>query len=194
MGEYARDLRILNGCIGNPAIVILSHPVKNAAKDNMLPRGGGQFLNEVDGNLTLWSETQGEATTLHWQGKIRGPDFSPVNFALKPVKLAGVIDKKGRPFFSIVATVQTDEQAETADKRAANEQTNVLEWLRRDPGISLAAIADKLNWTAKDGAPDKSKVHRIIEQLAKRKPALAERGIKGKWKVTKDGVKELEGS
>ena len=46
---------------------MLCHPVKNAAKDNLLPRGGGQFLNELDANLTLWGGAgQIETTVLHW--------------------------------------------------------------------------------------------------------------------------------
>jgi hypothetical protein len=79
-------LRLLTSCEGNPAVLVLCHPVKSAAKDNLLPRGGGAFLNEVDANLTLWAEVQGETSTLHWQGKIRGADFRPVNLSLKQVK------------------------------------------------------------------------------------------------------------
>jgi hypothetical protein len=33
-------------------VVVNCHPVKNATADNLLPAGGGTFLNEVDGNLT----------------------------------------------------------------------------------------------------------------------------------------------
>ena len=82
MGDFARNLRVLTGCRGNPAVLILCHPIKGATKDNLLPRGGGAFLNEIDANLTLWAEAQGETSTLHWQGKIRGADFQPVNLSL----------------------------------------------------------------------------------------------------------------
>jgi hypothetical protein len=75
-GGYARALRRLTiECPGSPALVALSHPVKNASAGNLLPRGGGAFLNELDGNLTLWSEVKGEATQLHWQGKNPRPGF-----------------------------------------------------------------------------------------------------------------------
>jgi len=37
---------------GNVGIILGTHPVKNAADDNLIPRGGGAFLNEIDGNLT----------------------------------------------------------------------------------------------------------------------------------------------
>src|SRR5262249_3404695 len=105
MGEYGRILRSLTGCKGRPAIVVLSHLVKNAERDNLIPRGGGAFLNELDGNLTLWSEALGETTTLHWQGKIRGADFAPVEFSLSPVSVPKLTDSWGRPFVSVVAQV-----------------------------------------------------------------------------------------
>ena len=37
---------------GEPCVIVACHPVKNASDDNLIPRGGGAFLNEVDGNLT----------------------------------------------------------------------------------------------------------------------------------------------
>ena len=75
-------------------MVALCHPVKNAHRSNLLPRGGGAFLNELDGNLTLWSES-GEVTELHWQGKIRGPDFSPLGYRLRPTPTGSSTDAAG---------------------------------------------------------------------------------------------------
>jgi hypothetical protein len=49
----------------------------------LIPRGGGPFLAEVDGNLTAKPVTGG--VELHWQGKIRGPDFAPTHFQLRTV-------------------------------------------------------------------------------------------------------------
>src|SRR5262249_19301658 len=37
---------------GGPTTIINCHPTKNATDDNLLPRGAGAFLAEVDGNLT----------------------------------------------------------------------------------------------------------------------------------------------
>src|SRR5437773_3967246 len=51
LGNYARMLRTLVKMPGSPTVLVLCHPVKNATRDNLLPRGGGAFLNEVDGNL-----------------------------------------------------------------------------------------------------------------------------------------------
>jgi hypothetical protein len=81
-GAYARTLRsFTNECDGNPAVVALCHPIKGADRRSMLlPRGGGAFLNELDGNLANWSPVQGEVTEMHWVGKIRGPDFAPLGY------------------------------------------------------------------------------------------------------------------
>ena len=52
-GDYARrTLRPLITMPGEPCVIVACHPVKNATDDNLIPRGGGAFLNEVDGNLT----------------------------------------------------------------------------------------------------------------------------------------------
>jgi hypothetical protein len=66
-GAYARLLRQLTFLPGKPAVLVNCHPVKNASRDNLLPMGGSAFLNEVDGNLTLWATAERQ-TTLHWQG------------------------------------------------------------------------------------------------------------------------------
>jgi RecA-family ATPase len=190
MGAFARNLRVLTGCAGNPAVLILCHPVKAAAKDNLVPRGGGAFLNEVDAGLTLWAEAQGETTTLHWQGKIRGADFQPVNFTLKQVKLENMQDAKGRRFVSIVATLQSEEQSEKAIGQAAQDENTVLEHLRRTPGISIANVAANAGWVSETGVPNKAKVHRLLKSLAKDKLAKFWRG---KWQITTAGEAELSG-
>jgi hypothetical protein len=178
----------LTTCQGKPAVLTPAHPVKNPDRDNLLPRGGGAFLNELDGNLTLWAATMGEIATLHWQGKIRGADFAPVNLALQQVKITGLTDRRGRPIVSIVATLQTDDQAETAASRARSDEDIILGWLRRQPGISLKDIATKAGWVSTQGVPNKAKVHRLLKALKAEKLATQHRG---KWKLTDAGKKEL---
>jgi RecA-family ATPase len=189
MGAFARNLRVLTRCKGIPAVLILCHPVKAAGKENLLPRGGGAFLNEIDVNLTLWADTQ-DTTTLHWQGKIRGADFQPVNFCLRQVKLTEKTDAKGRPFVSIAATLQTTEQAETAVTQATTDENTVLEWLRRTPGITLADIAINVGWVGETGVPNKAKVHRLLKSLDRNKLV---RNWRGKWQITEAGKMELKG-
>jgi hypothetical protein len=47
---HAKRLRELSRLAGGPTVLICCHPTKNA--ESLVPRGGGAFLNEVDGNLT----------------------------------------------------------------------------------------------------------------------------------------------
>ena len=101
-GAYARLLRQLTFLPGKPAVLVNCHPVKNASRDNLLPMGGSAFLNEVDGNLTLWATAERQ-TTLHWQGKFRGPEFEPMTFELEVADSARVIDAEGRLMPSVVA-------------------------------------------------------------------------------------------
>lgn len=190
MGNYARTLRTLTTCHGRPAVLTPAHPVKNPDRDNLLPRGGGAFLNEIDGNLTLWASIMGEVTAMHWQGKIRGPDFPPINFALQSVVIRDLKDSKGRPIISIIATLQTDEQAEYSAKAAISDENVVLEMLRRHPGISIRDIALNAGWVSEGGAPYKSKVHRLLGSLKNDKLVVVQRR---KWVITAAGEKELEG-
>ena len=189
MGTYARNLRILTTCEGQPAVLVLTHPVKAYARDNLLPRGGGAFLNELDGNLVLWSDAMGEASTLHWHGKIRGPDFSPITFAFQQVQINGLQDGRGRPIVSIVARLQSDEQADAAASNARSDENLVLRLLRSFPGASIATLARKANWISDEGTPHKGKVHRLLKSLQADKLAEFHRG---KWRITKAGKQELE--
>jgi hypothetical protein len=193
MGDFARGpLRTLTKCNGNPAVVILCHPVKNASKDNLIPRGGGAFLNELDVNLTLWAEGLRESTTMHWQGKIRGADFTPVSFGLKEITLADKVDRKGRPIKSVVATLMTQEQVEDAHHKINEDSRTVLEHLRRSPGISLAQIAATVGWLTAKQAPDRMKAHRLIKRLADHK--LVDKTLDDTvWKITKAGEALLGG-
>src|SRR5262249_53504877 len=81
-GNHPTMLRkLINTIPGAPCVVANCHPTKNAQQDQLLPRGGGAFLAEVDGNLTA-AKTESNVE-LHWQGKIRGPDFAPLYFLIK---------------------------------------------------------------------------------------------------------------
>lgn len=76
MGEHARTLRRLTTLPGRPCVIVCCHPTKNAGNDNLLPRGGGAFIAEMDGNLVCLKRDS--VVDLHWQGKFRGPDFDPM--------------------------------------------------------------------------------------------------------------------
>ena len=190
MGNYARNWRVLTTCAGRPAVMALAHPIKAATRDTLLPRGGGAFLAEIDANLVLWAEGERETTALHWQGKIRGADFQPVTFALTPVTLTDKVDAKGRALVSVVAVLQTAEQADISIKAAFTNENVVLEWLRRHPGISVRDIAANAGWLSEAGKPHVGKVQRLLASLNHLKLA---RKWRGKWKITPAGEAELAG-
>lgn len=106
LGKHARDLRLLCNLPGKPAVFVACHPTKNADPANLQPRGGGAFIAEVDGNLTL---TKADSRVkLHWQVKHRGADFAPLYFALDTVTAPLLVDSKGRPVPTVMAVGMAD--------------------------------------------------------------------------------------
>jgi len=188
-GGYARLLRTFTECPGNPAVIVLSHPVKNAARGNLLPRGGGAMLNELDGNFSLWSETMGDMAELHWCGKIRGPDFPPFGYRLRSVP-TGFNDRRDRPVMTIIAEPMSEEAVANHTKQSLANEDVVLCALRDHPEWSLATIAREAGWVDEDDQPMKQRVHRAIMALAADK--LVHQIRKGDaWKLTQKGVDAL---
>jgi hypothetical protein len=101
LGQHARTMRGLTTLPGRPVVFVACHPTKNAEPTNLQPRGGGAFIAEVDGNLTL--TRSGALVKLHWQGKHRGPDFEPLWFAMEPVSAPALVDSKGRNVPTVMA-------------------------------------------------------------------------------------------
>lgn len=189
MVNHAKAMRKLTQLPGNPCVVILTHPIKNPSKDNLLPRGGGGFLAEVDGNLTLWNDNG--ALLLHHQGKFRGAGFSPVNFALRPVTPARLKDARGRQIPTVVAEYLTEEQYNTRLLDNATDQDKVMILILNGKGkISIADMAKMAGWMSPGGNPHKGKVHRILMQLREEKLARPKRN--GRWALTDAGLKEIK--
>ena len=95
MGSHARMLRRLTTLPGGPCVLVLCHPIKNAQEPSqLLPRGGGAFLAEMDGNLTIWKKEGGQIEL--WHNKMRGPGFEPLTFKLETISCDRLIDTKGR--------------------------------------------------------------------------------------------------
>ena len=196
LGAHARRMRKLTTLPGGPTVLVNCHPVKNAAADNMLPRGGGAFLAEVDGNLTgVRNET---LTTVHWQGKFRGPDFERIPFEMCPVTAARLKDSKGRNVPTVIAKALSDaEQQERAAAIQSNEDA-VLVFLMDREGegnagpLSMAALAEGLRWrVSTSGKPHKSKAERALKKLGQGKlitmerlgPELTDKGRKEAKKI-----------
>lgn len=187
MRAHASRLRTLTGLPGHPAVIALCHPIKHATKDNLLPRGGGAFLAEIDGNLTAWRDDK--LVTVHWAGKLRGPGFEPVTFELAPQTL-GVADSKGRPVASVAALPATGDRAEALEAAALSDENRLLRAMLRTPGGSVAALSLAAGFVVGMGSPNKSRTHRLLGQLAAQ--GLAKKSRAGRWQLTPKGRSEAD--
>ncbi len=187
-GAYARILRRLTTLKGKPAVIANAHPVKNASRENLLPAGGGAFLNEVDGNLTLWSDAK-EQTVLHWQGKFRGPEFEPIVFKLETASSDTVVNANGELMPSVVASHMSDVEADMNVRRAESDENTLLRVMDRSKGASIAELARRCGFTSRhSGEPQKSRAFRLIQRLKDDK--LIEPHRRG-HRLTAKGRKEI---
>ncbi|HEX9320491.1 MAG TPA: AAA family ATPase [Xanthobacteraceae bacterium] len=187
-GKHSELMRALITLIpGKPCVIANCHPVKNAAPDNLLPAGGGNFLNQVDGNLTA-AKTD-STTELHWQGKFRGPEFAAMHFLLKTVTHENLKDGKGRSIPTVMCEWISDQaKDDLAAKKVADEDT-VLAIIDADPKVTQAKIATKMGWTLHNGEPNKVRAGRCIAALEKDK--LVKKSRAGRYKLTPEGKKAL---
>jgi hypothetical protein len=187
--KFALKLREFTKLPGTPAVLVPTHPVKNAAKDNLIPRGGSAFINEMDGNFTLWAEGDRETTELHWAGKLRGPSFDPITFALERGTCPELVDAKGRLIPSVWACLATADRAERATARQHEDEDAVLITMNNAPVGSFATWAKHLGWLLPNGEPAKSRVERTLHRLKAEKLVTQKRG---RWLLTAAGKKEAE--
>jgi hypothetical protein len=190
-GDHARLLRRFCEMPGRPCVIAACHPAKHASDDNLVPRGGGAFLNEVDGNLAAKvSEGSVEISAL---GKFRGPDFLPIMFQLRSVTHERLHDTKGRLIPTVVAFPLSEIGREEIAKVQRHREDELLVALG-DPvnkSASQADLARTLGWFMGDGQPYKMQVGRILKVLEKDKLVVKERG---RFVLTKKGEEATEDS
>lgn len=184
-GRHARQLRELTTLPGKPAVIVACHPVKNASADNLLPRGGGAFIAEVDGNLTL-AKSNG-LVKMHWQGKHRGPDFEPIMFKLETVTAPTLIDSRGRPVPTVLSKDMSEREVSDVNRQAFGDLDAVLIEIERDGAQSTSAMAESIGWH-KESKPDKRRVQSATDRLKREKLAKYEAR---KWKLTEQGQEAL---
>ena len=184
-GEHARRLRRLVQFNGGPTVLVCCHPVKNG--DNLLPRGGGAFLNEVDGNLT--SKRDDTVIELHWSGKFRGPDFAPLTFQLRTVTHERLKDSKGRTIPTVICEPISEERRKEMKAGSNVDADAVLLSIGENAGMSQRDRAIELGWHMNNGQPYQMRVGRAEQSLVK--DGAIRRGRHG-WKLTEHGRKELE--
>ena len=174
--EHAKRLRGLVDMIpGGPTILVLCHPVKNAGDDNLIPRGGGGFVNEMDGNATCRNDDL--SVEVHWQGKFRGPDFAPISFILRTVTHERLKTTTGKLIPTVVAAHLSDIAQEDIKKASRVNQNKLLAAIAARPDASLAELAVACDWKMRDGKPYKMMVKRALDTLKKYK--LAKDGLDG---------------
>jgi hypothetical protein len=185
-GEHAQRLRTLADLPGGPCVLVNCHPVKNAAADNLIPYGGGAFLNEVDGNLTC--SISNTAIEVGWQGKFRGPDFEPLAFKVRSVTHERLKTAKGRLIPTVVAEHLSEIAQEEITKVARSHQDQLLAEIERNGHGSWSDMAKRCGWLLKTGKPHKTMVRRALDTLKAQKLITPDRDG---WALTEKGRKAL---
>jgi hypothetical protein len=185
MGAHARVLRRLTTLPGGPCVLVLCHPIKHAAEPSQLvPRGGGAFLAEMDGNLTAWKAT--DMIVLH-HTKMRGPGFEPLSFELETIRTDKLADADGRMLPTVRAVPITESEEDAQVRRARADEDKLLKVMLGQQGLSIAELAKACNFVSATGEPHKSKVHRMLTSLARKpKPGFTDNN-RDKWELTEKG-------
>ena len=180
-GNFARRWRPLTWIPSKPAVVISSHPIKNASEDQLIPYGSGAILNEVDGNLTLWKTDGG--VSLHWQGKLRGLEFEPPQFRFEMTSSPDVLDAKGREILLPTLRPSTAQAADERREAEADIGRALLRAMIAEPNATQQA------WAIAIGRA-RGRVNAHLKKLRAEK--LAQVSL-GKWIVTAKGRRAVTG-
>ncbi len=176
--HFMRSLRPITELTSKPSVIIPAHPTKNAGEDQLVPYGGGGIINEIDGNLI--GARNGDIFSLHWQKKLRGPDFKPVLYQSALESDPALVDHRGRELTLPVLRVAEGEAI--ADKRVAEANATDIRLLS---AIWTMPDAKQAKWaTDADLAP--GSMHRTLTRLKRDK--LIDGG-KGQYWVTSKGRK-----
>ena len=119
--------------------------------------------------------------SLHWQGKLRGPDFPPVLFRFAPTESSDVVDVKGRQVSIPVLRPTTEETVEQKQQASADIQRALLQAMIASPNGSQQEWAERIGGS-------KSTVNRNLGKLRDEK--LVEEML-GRWTVTPKGRKAI---
>jgi hypothetical protein len=187
-GAYARQLRSLTNLPGGPCVVVLCHPTKRASDDDLMPRGGGAFLAEVDGNMAVMRKDS--LLVVVPFGKFRGDMSWSQRYEIEVVKDHPKLkDARGRQMNSVLARPVGDGAAFVMERRTDADMETVLAAVDRTPSATPSDLARLLDWTfGPKAAPNLNRVKRNLARLSKDKLV---REVMGKWRITPAGEKEL---
>lgn len=184
MGQHAQMLRRLTTLPGGPCVLVLCHPTKHVTHSSqLLPRGGGRFLTEIDGNLTNWKRDDG-LVELHHTTKFRGPGFEPILFKLEKITTTKLQDTKGRLLPTVRAVPIGEVEEKSREDETRSDEDRLLIALLHNSNRSWADLARALKWTLANGEPYRSRVQRTLDRLEKAKLIRSNRG---KATLTKSG-------
>jgi len=144
----------------------------------------------VDGNLIAKADAGG--VEIHWQGKIRGPDFPPMHFHLRSVTHERLKDSKGRLIPTVVASPLSEQAREDIANVTYSREDEMLVALL-DPAnrtVSKSKLARRLNWLVNTtGEPNHVQVTRVLKSLKADKLIKVNRGVIA---LTPEGKKQAE--
>ena len=190
MVKHARMLRTFTKLPEGPTIIILCHPTKNASdSEDLVPRGGGAFLNEIDTNLICVKDDI--ISHLHYARKIRGVDFAPIAFEVLRGTTERLTDSKGRPIWTVTARPITSDEQTNKEQQVRTDEDLLMLLMQDQPGLSMTKMAETLKWSYSNGQPNKSRVDRIMRRLAKEKFV---KKVREEWQLTKEGTKAAQES
>lgn len=189
LAKHARMMRSFVELPGGPTVIVTCHPTKNPDMSNLLPRGGGAFLNEMDGNLVCLKEPGSPVVTLDTHGKFRGPEFEPFSFKLTAGTSEKLKDTKGRLVSTVTAEPISHEDKSALEDTGRDRQDELLRIMKTQVGLSLSELAEALGWKYKTGGPNTSMVHRMMLKLAKDRLVTKKRDH---YELTKKGIGEAE--
>lgn len=189
MGEHARKLRHLSELPGRPCVLVLCHPIKHAiTPEQLLPRGGGAFLAEMDGNLTSWKKPDGVIELSYT--KLRGPGFEPLNFKMETIRHKTLLcDDKGHELSTVRAVAVTPEMAEQQTKKTEDDEDLILiAYLKHGEEITVRRMAEVCGWEWGNGEPSINRVQLACKRLERY--GFLKKNRDSKWRLTNGGLKK----
>jgi hypothetical protein len=174
MIAHARVQRSLCDLPGRPCVLALCHPPKHImSPEQLLPRGGGAYLNETDGNLTLFAHDD-QLADFHWTGKLRGPDFEKITFRLTTITTTALTDSMGRLLPTVMAEIATEAEVVENEEKAVAQENLMLAAILAKPDGSLAQWACHCGWVlpthpGETPKPNKSLAQRVVKRFTENK-------------------------
>lgn len=170
MVEMAHKLRDLCNTSHRPALLIIAHPAgKIPSKDTLVPRGGGSFLAEIDGNLTVWSNDT-TSQSLHHTQKFRGAGFDPVEFVMEPREFDHLTDIHGTPLKLPVSRPETTIERANREVKADDYLRRYLITVEAGQPLSVREMASQFRiskWRAEQ-VRNTAKDEKLIKRYAKK--------------------------